>query len=207
MAQNGSRSKVARLIEKYDLTELGDELAHRWTRSEDRYGLRRLTEYFNRRLLETALADDDTQPIDGEIENFYRLLTDEEVSSGVRTQARNRLKQNGVDIDTLERDFVSRQAIHTYLTKYRDIETPSNDASSTEMLDRRLESIQRLQERIGSVTERTLDTLTNTNRITLGEFNVLVSVRIHCTDCGTQLQISELFEEGACNCEPPGEES
>lgn len=202
MVQNGSRSKVARLIEEHDLTDVGDELEHRWTRSEDRYGLRRLTEYFNHRLLEAVLAGDDTQPIDGEIENFYRLLTDDSVSSGVRTQARNRLEGNGVDVDTLEEEFVSKQAIHTYLTNYRDVDAPSSETAPTETLDRRLESIQRLRERLSAVTERTLTTLENTDRITLGDFTVLVSVRVHCTDCGAQFQISELLNEGACDCEP-----
>lgn len=200
-SSTSSRSKVVRLIEKYDLVGIGEELEERWTRSKDRNGLRQLAEFFNQRLLRAALSTGSSKPLDGEVENTYRLLTDGDVTSGVRTQARNRLEQNGVPVEELERDFVSRQAIHTYLTNYRDVEPPEHTASPTEQRERRLETIQRLKQRLGVVSERALRDLAKSDRLTLGEFNVLVSITVYCNDCDSNRSITELLSGGGCNCQ------
>lgn len=42
-SNRGRRSKVARLIEEYDLSGLGEELEQRWTAEEDWQSLRELT--------------------------------------------------------------------------------------------------------------------------------------------------------------------
>jgi hypothetical protein len=88
----GRRSKVARLINEYDLQGLGPELEQLWTADENRRSLRELADYFNNRLLETAVEDADMQFLDGELKNSYRLLTDDEVSSADRMRIRRRLK-------------------------------------------------------------------------------------------------------------------
>jgi len=77
---------VLRLIEEYGLDGMGDELERRWTASgDDRTNLRDLAERFNQQLLAEALAEAGLQPLSGEIENTYRLLTDEDVNSADRT--------------------------------------------------------------------------------------------------------------------------
>lgn len=201
MADSESRSKVVRLIEKYDLDGIGDELAERWTRSDDRMGLRPLAEFFNRELLRAVLADGSTDPLEGEIENTYRLLTDDDVSSGVRTQTRSRLEQEGVDVEQLSRDFVSRQAIHTYLTEYRDLEQPAESRTPPEQRERKRETIERLTNRLVAVTERALGDLRNTGYLTLGEYTVIVTVRVNCLECGTHRSVVDLLSDGGCDCQ------
>jgi hypothetical protein len=117
-------SKVARLIGEYGLgEEFGDELERRWTADGDeRESLRDLADAFNRRLLESALTAAGASTVSGEASNLYRLLTGDDVSSGMRTEARARLERDGVDVDQLERDFVTYQAIRAHLTEYRDAE-------------------------------------------------------------------------------------
>lgn len=120
-AEISSNSKVGRLIRRYDLAEIGDELERRWTADAgERMSLRELADYINRTLIEQALQQNATRTIDGEAANLYRLLAGDDVSSGQRIQAENRLEQNGVDVEQLRTDFVSRQAIHTYLNKEQD---------------------------------------------------------------------------------------
>ena len=63
--------------------------------------------------------------LDGEVANTYRLLTADDVSTGVRTQAETTLEHNGIDPDRLQQDFISQLAIHTYLTKHYGVERPS----------------------------------------------------------------------------------
>lgn len=192
--------KVSRLIEKYELTGIGDELERRWTRSEDRLSLRDLADFFNRRILGAALETEGSAALDGEVENLYRLLTSEDITSGVRQQARNRIDRRGVDPDSLEGDFVSYQAVRTYLKNDRDATPPDTASSPRERVTRKRSTIQRLTTRLVTVTEQSLDELANASAVTLGDFEVLVAVRVHCSDCNTQSPVTELLAEGGCEC-------
>lgn len=192
------RSKIGRLIADYDLDGLGQTLEDRWTgRAGEKHSLRDLADFFNRRLLRAALEEAGQRPLDGEVENFYRLLTAEEVSGGMRTEARTSLERAGVDVETLEKEFVSHQAVHTYLTKYRGA---SHDADDADQLEKDAQTIRRLTSRTATVTESTLERLRDTDRVTLGDFDVLVDVRVLCADCGAAADVSELLDAGGCEC-------
>jgi len=197
----GRSSKVAMLIDGYDLGEsFGDELERRWTaEGAERTSLRDLADLFNERLLRSALSSAGVSTVSGEVENLYRLLTDDDVSSGMRTEARTRLERDGVDVDRLERDFVSHQAVRSYLTKYRDAEYEGT--SEEEQVEGVLDSIQRLRARLRSITESSLDRLRSTGRITLGEFRLFVDVDVLCEECGAQYGVADLLERGGCDCE------
>ncbi len=193
-------SKVARLIEEYGLgQQFGDQLEARWTADGDeRDSLRTLADRFNRRLLEAAAADAGLSTVDGESANLYRLLTDDDVSGGNRTEARRRLEQAGVDVDQLEGDFVSYQAIRSYLTEYRNAEY--TDEREQARPDRVVQTLQRLTERVRSVADRSLTQLRDTGRLTLGEFRLFVDVSVLCEDCGSQYSVVELIRRGGCDC-------
>lgn len=195
------RLKVGRLIEAYDLEGIGDDLERRWTRSEDRDSLRSLAEYFNRELLATALDRTGTEPLDGEVENLYRLLTDDDVTSGTREQTRARLGQRGLDVESLERDFVSYQAIRSYLQRTRDAEAPTGPRSDEAHRDAKRETVQQLASRLATVAEEALAELRAAGRLTLGDVQVVVSVDAHCTDCGTRAPVPEVIERGGCDCD------
>lgn len=193
------RSKVGRLIAAHDLDTLGQELEDRWTGQEgEKHSLRDLADFFNRQLLRATLKEAGRRPLDGEVENIYRLLTDDSVSGGMRTEARRSLERDGVDVDKLETTFVSHQAIHTYLRKYRGA---SHDSDETDQLEKDGETIRRLTSRTGTITESTLERLRSTERLTLGDFDVLVEVRVLCADCGTAADVTELLDAGGCNCD------
>lgn len=196
---SGRRPKVARLLDEYDLETLGTELERLWTTDTDeRRSLRDLADYFNRRLLTVAMAEAGMQTLDGESENIYRLLTAGDVSDADRQRTRRRLEREGVDVDDLLEDFVTYQAIRTYLREYRGAEyTRSNeDRTVAEKTN-----IQRLRGRIAAVTEGKFEQLRDGGHVDLGEFRVLVDVAVVCEDCGTQYEASELLDRGACDCE------
>lgn len=193
----GRRSKVARLIEAYDLLGIGEEMERLWTDEEGRKSLRDLAEYFNQSVLEAALEEADVQLLDGEIENIYRLLTDEEVGAADRIRARRRLEREGMDVDRLLDDFVTYQAIRSYLQTHRGAEYTPDE---TDPLERALSNVRQLQGRIDSVTEGKLQQLRDADNLTLGDFRTIVSVQVYCEDCNTQLGVEELLEQGGCNC-------
>lgn len=194
----GSNSKVATVIQHYDLSGLGDELAEYWLLdTDDRMSLRELADYFNQELLAQVLRDASPNTLDGEPANFYRLLTDDSVSSGMSVQAKSQLEQRGINVDQLMADFVSRQAIHTYLTKERNM---SYSTSENDPVEKETTNIQRLKRRMTTISENKIERLRNTDRITLGEFNLLIDIRILCEDCGAQYPVTELLDQGACDC-------
>jgi len=199
-------TKVRRLIESYGLEGFGDELADRWVGDGyDRESLLALADRFNRRLLAASMEEAGLSPLDGEVDNTYRLLNDDEVSAGMQTQARRRLERDGVDVDSLRTEFVSHQAIHTYLTSDREIESPDSEPSTAERLERDRETIQRLESRLEAVADDTISRLASADSLSVGEFTVLVGVQVFWEDCGEQYEIGELLAAGGCGCQSGAE--
>jgi hypothetical protein len=197
----GTETKVGRLIDGYDLgPEYGAELEAAWTDDGvERKSLRDLAEEFNRKLLAAAMSGAGMSTLDGEVDNIFRLLTEDDVTAGTRIDARSRLERNGIDVDQLERDFVTYQAIRSYLQNERGAEYEGT--SDEDRLKRTSDSIERLRARLSSVCETNLDQLRETDRITLDEFRLFVSVDVLCEGCGSQYTIAELLERGGCDCD------
>lgn len=197
---SGRRSKVGRVIAERELDGLGDELERRWTGDRgERQSLRELADWFNSRVLEAAMAAAGEQVLDGEAANLYDLLTGDEVSGGTRTEAERRLARTGVDVDEVKRDFVSHQAVHTYLTDYRNVEGPSNETERS--VDDATETIQRLRNRTNAVVERTVGALHDADEISVGDFDVFVDVRVSCNDCQRTYDVTDLLRNGGCDCQ------
>jgi DNA-binding transcriptional ArsR family regulator len=195
---SGRRIKVVRLLDEYDLTGVGDTLVQRWTASgEERMSLRDLADFFNQELLRTAMADAGMEPLAGEVENTYKLLTADDVSEADRTRTERRLEREGVDVEQLRRDFVTYQAIRTYLKDYRDASYAADDRDRTEV---EKENIQRLRGRILTVTESKLDQLKRNEDLDIGDFRTFVDINVLCEDCGARYSIEELLERGECEC-------
>jgi hypothetical protein len=193
------QNKVARLIEKYELTGLGAELEARWTGDGvERTSLRDLANQFNQRLLAAALEEAGRTPLDDEVVSLYENLTGDDVSQGVKTDTRTSLAADGIDIDTLERDFVTYQAIRSYLQNWRGAEY--RQPSDEEKLDSDRETIQRLLTRTLTVTEDRLEQLRETERIAAADFEVFVDAQVLCQRCGTRYTAVEFIDNGGCDC-------
>ncbi|WP_410767345.1 rod-determining factor RdfA [Haloferax sp. DFSO60] len=192
------KSKVERVIATYELDGFSDQLARRWTAPEDSDSLRELADLMNQKVLDAALREAGAEVLDGEVENMYTLLTDDDTTEGMRVQAENSLQSEGVDVEQLQSDFVSHQAIYTYLTKVRGV---SKEKNSGDRIDNVVNSIQKLRGRLTAVIERSLDSLRNTEKIRLGEFDVFIDTQVYCRDCGKQYEVIQLLKDGGCGCE------
>lgn len=201
---NAPENKVERVIREYDLEGLGEELERRWLgEGYERQSLRDLADYFNRRVLESALNEAGVVTLQGELSNTYELLTGDDVTEGARIQARNRLERDGVDVEGLRDDFVSHYAIHTYLRDFREAEYSSGD--DTDQLEKSVETIQRLTSRLTAVTRRNVENLRSTERLDVGPVDVITDVQVVCEDCGRQYDAVELIERGSCECKDDAE--
>jgi len=191
--------KIERLIREYGLDGLGDELERLWTADTDeRMSLRELADHVNRRLLREALDRAGVQPVDGELENMYRLLTGEEATEGERLRIRRRLERQDVDVESLLSDFVSYQAVRTYLTEIRGAVYTRNDSKRVES---DLEHVQQLRSRTEAVTTSKLERLWSAGSLSIDDFRVIVDVSVLCEGCGVRHDIAELLEEGSCECQ------
>lgn len=191
--------KLGRVADAYGLANLDDELVAHWTgEMDERYSTRTLATIVNQRVLEAALTDADVSIKEGELENTYRLLTDDDVSSGTRVQTRNELERDGVPIDDVESDFVSHQTVYNHLTDCLD--TSLEEPSDEDRLERSAEKLGALQNRTAAVTTDTIEQLERNGIIAVGEFDVVVSTTVTCEDCLQEYSIRELLDEGSCNC-------
>lgn len=192
-------SKVARLIEEYDLDNLGAELEYYWTADgSDRLSLRDLADFFNKRILEQAIRNSGLNSFEINTDSTYENLTSDDVSTGVRTDTRNQLEQHEIDVDDLLDDFVTYQAIRSYLNEWREVEYET--ITDGEKIEKDLQSIQRLITRTQSVTEDRIKKLRDTDRIDVDEFGVLINAQILCQNCGKQYSLQSFFEERGCDC-------
>lgn len=198
-ASGGRRTKVERVIDEYGLEEWGPRLEAEWIGEEtERRSLRDLAAAFNRALLRAALESAGESVTDVDVDHLYRTLTDDDVSRSDAVRKRRELERAGVDVEAVQSDFVTHQAIHTYLTSVRDATLP--DAESTDRLERKRSTIERLAGRTQVVTDATLEELVGADRLTDRDYEVFVNVRVVCQQCGTDYAAAELLERGGCDC-------
>ncbi len=194
------RTKVERVIDTYELEEWGARLEAEWLgEGGNRTSLRDLATEFNIAVLQEALREAGGTPTRRDVENTYEILTDDDATSSERIRKRRSLERTGVDIDDVRSDFVTHQAIHTYLTTVREAELPKNDDDESRR-ERKKETIQRLASRTQVVTDSTIDELVRAELLTEQNYDVLVSVTVVCENCGTTYTVGELIDSGGCDC-------
>ena len=189
-------TKVARLIAEYDLDEMGERLERRWVATGERgMSLRELAEFFNLALLRESFRRAGTTPVDPDVRTTYEILTDPSVETDTRTRKRRQLEGDGIDVESIERDFVSHQAIYTYLTEERDVEfeRPSRTGTSSA-------SLARLQNRLTAVAESAIANDVPSDGVEEDPYEVLVDVSVLCRDCGREHRIDEFLDDGGCSC-------
>lgn len=201
MTEMDCQCKVGRGVEAFGLDGVHDDLVRRWCGDgRERQSLRELAKQFNRRLLRAAVESADEAPLSGEVSNLYRLLTADDVSSGVRTQTRRRLETAGVPVDDVESAFVSHQTVHTHLTDCLGVsrETAADDPDARRRADR--DRIRALQSRTEAVSTDALERLRESDALALAEFDVLVDVTVLCDECGRQHEMGALLDQAGCDC-------
>lgn len=191
------RTKVERVLKKYDLTEMGERLEAEWTGiSGERTSLRDLADNINKQILKTELQKTGSSPPDFETEGTYEVLRHDSGSEEIR--ARRRLERRGIDVDTLSQDFVTHTAVHTYLREERGASLPSDNRDPIEA---KVEMINKVKGRIEAVSESAIQSLVNADELERDDYDLLVDIRAICPSCGKDTPIDEFFRNGGCECE------
>jgi len=198
-AEDECGCKVGRTIEAFDLADVNEELAVRRSgRAGDAASLRDLAGFFNRAVLRAAMVDAGMSPLEGEVENVYRLLTDEDVSEGMRVRTRNRLTREGVDLEGVESSFVSHPTMSSHLRDCLDVE-PSTPSPDPVAMSR--ERVFKMVTRAERVIENTLESLAASGHVAAGTLAVTVDVQVVCEDCGAHADVSSFVDGGGCDCD------
>ena len=196
---NADGCKIDRVVDRRGLDDVDAELRRR--REEAGASLRDLESLFNRRVLADELRAERVETLQGEVANTYRLLTDDDVSAGARTEALDRLERSGVDPDALFGDFVSYQTVRTHLRDCLGVDTAREstlDRSDAE------DTIFSLLSRSEAVIDQTLSRLRSSGGLRTGDLDLTVSARVACEECGREYTVSQLLERGHCECYPSG---
>ncbi len=197
-AESGRQTKVERVLEAYDLAAWGDRLEAEWLgEGTDRTSLRDLAAELNRAVVRAALEEAQGSVVSGDVESAYRAIAGDDVAESERVRKRRALEREGVDVDALDRDLVSHQAVHTYLKQVRDAEFQRPD---DDRVARKSATIQRLAGRTRAVTASTLDELAAADHLRDRNYDVVVDLRIVCNDCGRDYSVDDLLEAGGCDC-------
>ncbi|WP_129116652.1 rod-determining factor RdfA [Halegenticoccus tardaugens] len=197
--------KVGRLIERYGLTDLNDELRRRWTGTgTERRSLRELERNVNIRVLDSAIAASES-PMTGEnVEAMYRFLTDDGISSGRRIEVERRLARAGVNVETTLNDFVSHQTIHSHLRGCLGASC-GGELSDSERLEKAGKTVFSMQNRTKIIASETIQRLTDADTVSLPDFEVFVEIQVTCEECGRYMTAATLLEQQGCRCQGKAE--
>lgn len=178
---------------------MGEYLERAWTGEDgSRTSLRDLADEFNTALLAAVLQNAGESTTEYDVETTYRVLTDEDVSNADTLRKERELERAGVSVDELRKSFVTHQAIHTYLTRYREAELDDVAVDPQE----KVETLERLEGRTAAVAESTLSSLVEAEEVTERNYELFVEIRTVCEDCGSGYSLIDLIAQGGCDCEP-----
>lgn len=199
--------KIGRDIGKYHLEELNETLVQ--YRQEHEVSLRDLATYINHRILEAAIEDTADNVLDEEgglfgaleredaVAAIYGALHDDDVTPDRRARVRTRLKQAGVDLDSVEADFVSHTTVQRHFNKCLDIDTSSGQTINSKNAK---DTIEWIRTRCTAITERTFERLQSAEQLQVRDLDISVSIRATCIECGATFTPVELISRGHCDC-------
>ncbi|MEF8828031.1 MAG: hypothetical protein V5A49_03285 [Haloarcula sp.] len=191
--------KVGAVATEFDLGDTYERLGPAWT-GDDGESVRSLAESFNRQVLRAAFVDAGTLPLDGEVANVYRILTDEGVDEGERTKCRERLRQQGIPIDHVTERFVSHQTLYRHLVNCLDVSYETGEKTAKERVESWRGRLLALQNRTNRVAERAVEQLADSGAVSIGNADVTTEVTVTCEDCGGFYRIEELLDSRTCEC-------
>lgn len=181
--------KVTEVIEKYGMHGIGKKLERRYDTQQDRWSLRDLEQFFNRKVLDHAtrgkdVAEDDYHDCLNRLKSDKRELTVE------------RLNRAGVDGSEVISDMMSYETIRHYLMNYRGVTAEQNYITPPESA----EAIGRLQSRLESILEHNLQAHYSRGEIPQNP-EIRSSVEVVCPECGATVSAVKYLKLRTCpNC-------
>lgn len=198
----GRPRKVPKLLEEYELEGYGATLCELWTRETNRYSVRELEVKFNGWVIQAAI-----EAAGGEIdartaEDYYQNLSSDETEGSKKRRIRDRLSESGVDVESLENDFVSYHGIYTYLRSQGATPGGESDADDPEALvESALQSAETARETAVEELTPELEQLSDAGVIPETPPEPHVVIKVTCAYCGRVHPLRRYLTQQGCGCE------
>lgn len=194
------KCKVGIVSERYDLDgheiryeSLDDRLLTRWTGSDGREssGYRRLTDWFNMRLLRVVYDENGRDTTGKRIEHDYEALTGDDNLH--REEVIDNIRSDGINTDALQRDMISWNSMRTHLKSCLDGEKVVRESDS----DWERQSIEIAKNISESKIREALSSLDNKGELPGGkDADIEVQFLLSCPECPTRIPFSDAVERG-----------
>ena len=194
--------KSGRGIEKYTQDAFHREIARQY--QNDDVSLRDLEERINKEFVIGAIRRAESTEwgvasFDATPEEIVHALHSDDVPPGKAKRIETRLEQAGIDTDALRKSFISYRTVKNHLNDCVDIDT-STESTITRTDARNTTAWAR--KRCEAVIAQTVERLSNTGLATIGDdFDVTVTPRVTCNECGDSSTISEFIGSDGCSCD------
>jgi len=167
-----------------------DRLIDQWQADKpQRKGYRQLAEWLNTMMLRREMDHAGLSTLGNEPESKYERLRDgdERVAAEVRTTLRN----EGIDVDELDADFVSYGVVRTHLKECLGMD---RDVESTDWEE---DAIEYTREHATGKLEDAVRSLIRKDRLSAcGEIDVHVTIEVECDGCHSRVPISRALRRG-----------
>ena len=187
--------KVDYVSQKHGLEQLDDRIRRR--RENEDYSLRDLETYVNSRVLRAAMERADMTVLEGRAEDYYNRLANKEEDSLKHKEARRHLRDAGVAVDEVLDDFVCYQTVRKHLNECLSI--PTSEDYEPDLRKSR-NQIGAMKSRAEAVVHTEIDRLWRHDALAIGEPDVIVSVKIRCSECGRVYSPATIFDKRGCEC-------
>ncbi|WP_425494352.1 rod-determining factor RdfA [Natronoglomus mannanivorans] len=193
--------KIGSGIEKYTQDAFHREIIRQY--QDDDVSLRDLEERINKELVTGAIRRAESTEwgvasFDATPEEIVQALHTDEASPGEEKRIETRLKQAGIDTEALRKSFISYRTVKNHLNDCVDIDTSTE--STITRTDAR-NTVGWARKRCEAVITRTVERLSKTGIATISDdFDVTVTPRVTCNECGDSMTISEFIGSDGCSC-------
>lgn len=208
--------RLPRVLEKYELESLKDELVEKWTRKDEseRSSTRELADLVNERICVEVMREADGTPptnaIDDLVDILQVLLKRERSDESIETEwdewRMGEVKawfdqETEVGWEQTAKDFVSYSLVYSYLTNIRgakSTDTKSEVQTPEERKTLVIENTERSTQTAKTTASWGIKNLYENECLPRDDYNISVSVEVECPDCLQTMSIYEVIEQEGC---------
>lgn len=187
--------KVCRVLAERGMERYEQRLIEQWKADRpQRKGYRQLATWLNALILRREMERAGLSTLGDEAASKYERLTADD--SAIAAEVRDALQNSGIDVESLENDFVSYGVVRTHLKECLDQERPEEESTEWEP-----EAIEIARSRAEQKTREAVRALVNKERLsTGGDVSVHVSVELECERCHSRVPVERALRRGyICN--------
>ncbi|WP_435348587.1 rod-determining factor RdfA [Haloarchaeobius sp. HRN-SO-5] len=192
--------KVCRVLDERGLHHYDDRLLSEW-RGENgrRKGYRQLARWLNVTLLRREMDEVGLPTLGDEAASKYERLQGDDANA---LEVANMLEREGVNVDSLQADFVSYGVVRTHITDCLDA-TYEPDAPT----DWEPDAIDIARDHANEKVEQAVRSLVGKGELDVGDsIAVHLDVELECEECQTRVPLRRALRRGrVCHCEQPTE--